>query len=216
MRCRDQVPGPQSPSDLYGPAQTCTLVTRCSQQEEGRWVPTLHADFSTPPPLAYLSRAGHQAGDRWALTAPAGPNQGRTGWLVTCSVAAGRAGGVWRLDWGSVLGVPSGALWLGRRQRPNCRSQLPAPTRRPPPLPTRLLPQPPTARCSFLWQPGNAAQRRPPWVDSRGRPLSAPHRGDPGAGAPLVNFRCRHGFADIPLGRQPRCMACDALVFTLH
>lgn len=50
MRCRDQVPGPQSPSDLYGPAQTCTLVTRCSQQEEGRWVPTLHADFSTHPP----------------------------------------------------------------------------------------------------------------------------------------------------------------------
>lgn len=210
--------GPWPPEPL-GPVRTCTDLHASYQvQPAGRGALGPHSPrrLLHTPPIAYLSRAGHQAGDRWALTAPAGPNQGRTGWLVTCSVAAGRAGGVWRLDWGSVLGVPSGALWLGRRQRPNCRSQLPAPTRRPPPLPTRLLPQPPTARCSFLWQPGNAAQRRPPWVDSRGRPLSAPHRGDPGAGAPLVNFRCRHGFADIPLGRQPRCMACDALVFTLH
>lgn len=34
MRWRQQVPGPQSPSDQHGPAQTCTLATRCGQRED--------------------------------------------------------------------------------------------------------------------------------------------------------------------------------------
>lgn len=188
-------PEPLGPSmDLHRPAR---LLPGVASGKAGALGPHCPRRLLQTP-IAYLSSAGHQAGDRWAFTAPIGPGQGRKGWLTTCSVAASRMRRRLVSDSGLGPRVPSGALWLGRRQRPNCRSQLPAPTRRPPPLPTRLLPQPPTARCSFLWQPGNAAHRRPLWVDGRGRPLSAPHRGDPGAGAPLVNFRYPHGFVGPP------------------
>lgn len=149
------------PPEPLGPAWTCTDLHTCYQVRpagrQGRWIPTLHADFSRTP-IAYLSPVGHQAGDRWALTAPAGPGQGRKGWLVTCSVAAGRTGapGVGLRDRSSGS-PPARSGSLGRRQRPNCRSQLPAPTRRPPPSrPASFLSHPPPAARFY----GNRAMLR--------------------------------------------------------
>lgn len=185
-------PEPLGPSmDLHRPAH---LLPGVASGKAGALGPHCPRRLLQTP-IAYLSSAGHQAGDRWAFTAPVGPGQGRKGWLTTCSVAVSRMGR--RLVSGSGLG-PRGPLRRAlAREATAPELQEPAPRPHAPasPLPTRLLPQPPTARCSFLWQPGNAAHRRPLWVDGRGRPLSAPHRGDPGAGAPLVNFRYPHGFA---------------------
>lgn len=191
-----QKAGPCPPEPL-GPAQTGTLATRCSHQKDrGAGSPLSTQTSPDTPPIAYLSPAGHQAGDRWSLTATAGLDQGRTGWLVTYSVAAGRTGalGVWL--GARFSGSPPARSGSGGDCARTAGASSPPPRAGlPPPFPSH-----PPPRCSFLWQPGNAAQRRPPWVDGRGRPLSAPHRGDTGTGAPLVNFRCRHGFA----GQTPR------------
>lgn len=81
--------------------------------------------------------------------------------------------------------VPSTA-GSGRQPRQSCRSQLPAPHRclLPSLLPARLLLQPPTSFCSFLWQPGNAAQPASlPYA--RGRPPSTRGGHHPGRACTL-------------------------------
>lgn len=141
MRCREQVPGPQSPSDLHGPA---SLLPGATSRKAGALGP------HSPRRLLQTSPAPHRLPEPgWA------PSWGQVGsycprwavWPPAPWQQAGQDRGAWRRAQGSVLGVPSGALWLGRRQRPNCRSQqLPAPTRRPPPTPPDPPPSPATHR----------------------------------------------------------------------
>lgn len=191
MRRGEQIPGPGSPSDLH----VCYQV----HQQKGRSARSPLSTQTSPDPHRLPEPGWAPSWGQVSSYCPGWARPGPEG-LLGHLLRGGRWGrGLAQGSGLRVLGVPSGEFWLERRQRPNCRSQLPAPTRRSsPPFPTRLLPQPPTARCSFLWQPGNAAHRCPPWVDGRGRPLSAPRRGDPGTLAHLAS-RCL--FAASTLGR---------------
>lgn len=153
MRGREQVPGPQSPSDLHGPAH---LLPGAPSRKAGALDP--HS------PRRLLQNPHRLPEPGWA------PSWGQVGAYCPCWArpgsdglaghllrGSGQDGSAWRRAQGSVLGVPSGALWLGRRQRPNCRSQLPAPTRRPPPSrPASFLSHPPPAARFY----GNRAMLR--------------------------------------------------------
>lgn len=145
-------PGPLTPAP---PASM--LPTRCLEA----------GGPHSPCSLFQLSPSGCLPGPVWAPSQgqvgahhPCWARPGPEGLAVLHRLRGGGQGGGLVSGWGARSSQVPSTTGSGRQQRQNCRSQLPAPhcCLLPSLLPTRLLPQPPTSFCSFLWQPGNAAQ----------------------------------------------------------
>lgn len=186
MRCREQVPGPRSPSDLH------LLPGETSQQGAGSPLSTQTSpDPHRLPEPGWAPRWGQVDSDCPGWAKP-GPEE-----LVGHLLRGGSGAGAWRRARGSVLGVPSGALWLGRRQRPNCRSQLPAPTRRPPPSRPASFPSHPPPAARFY---GNRVMLRadvlPGWT--AGDALFLHHAAVTREDSRISPFRCQHPRSHTP------------------
>lgn len=128
MRRGEQIPGPGSPSDLH----VCYQV----HQQKGRSARSPLSTQTSPDPHRLPEPGWAPSWGQVSSYCPGWARPGPEG-LLGHLLRGGRWGrGLAQGSGLRVLGVPSGEFWLERRQRPNCRSQLPAPTRRSfPPLP---------------------------------------------------------------------------------
>lgn len=142
MRRGEQIPGPGSPSDLH----VCYQV----HQQKGRSARSPLSTQTSPDPHRLPEPGWAPSWGQVSSYCPGWARPGPEG-LLGHLLRGGRWGrGLAQGSGLRVLGVPSGEFWLERRQRPNCRSQLPAPTRRsfPPPSRPASFPShpPPAAR----------------------------------------------------------------------
>lgn len=139
----------------------------CQARLAGRQGQLREGGRHSPHGLCQLSPSGCLPGPVWAPSqgqvgahCPRWAGPGPEGLAVLLLLRGGGQGGGLAPGLGALSSRVPSTAGSGRQQRQNCGSQLPAPhgCLLPSLIPTRLLHQPPTSFCSFLWQPCNAAQ----------------------------------------------------------